>query len=181
LQVILLIAMIGNLTVAGVTEVALPQVAKALPGGGAGAFGVLLAAFGVGALVGGFGAGALGGIRGRGLLVMLLWIIQGAVVICIPFAGTVALAAGALAGMGLTNGLSNVIALTAIQQKMPRALLGRVASVLMLTSLASYPLSVAVTGVVTQRFGPAIVFVVSGALMVLATIYGLFQREMRQI
>ncbi|HEX6123655.1 MAG TPA: MFS transporter, partial [Ktedonobacterales bacterium] len=180
-QVILLIALIGNLTIAGVAEVALPQVAKTLPGGGAGAFGILLAAFGVGALVGGLGAGALGGIRGRGVLMMLIWIVQGVVIALIPFAGSVAVAAGAVAGMGLTNALSNVIAFTAIQQKTPRALLGRVMSVLMLTGLASYPLSVAAAGVVTQRYGPAMLFVVCGALLVAATIFGLFQRELRAI
>jgi len=54
-------------------------------------------------------------------------------------------------------------------------------SVLMLANLGVYPLSVALAGLVTTHFGPTLIFVATGALMALASLFGWLQPEMRKL
>jgi hypothetical protein len=68
-----------------------------------------------------------------------------------------------------------------MQQRLPRHLLGRIMGVLMLASFGSFPLSVAIAGIVVNRFGPAILFPVSGAALFGAIVFGLLQRELREV
>jgi predicted MFS family arabinose efflux permease len=86
-----------------------------------------------------------------------------------------------LAAAGIANGLLNVLFFTVTQQLTPGHLLGRVMSVLMLANLGVYPLSVALGGLVTTHFGPAVLFVATGGLMLLASLSGWLEPEMRQL
>lgn len=86
-----------------------------------------------------------------------------------------------LASAGIANGMLNVLFFTVTQQFTPRHLLGRVISVLMLANVGVYPLSVALGGLVTTHFGPAVLFVATGGLMALASLFGWLQTEMRQL
>jgi len=61
----------------------------------------------------------------------------------------------------------------------PPALLGRVMSMLMLCAFGSFPLSVAVSGVLVRHLGPSLFFPVAGGLVALAILGGLTQREFR--
>ena len=44
-----------------------------------------------------------------------------------------------------------------------------------------YPLSVAIVGVVVEHLGPAIIFPASGAVLCIAVVFGLFQKELREL
>jgi len=44
-----------------------------------------------------------------------------------------------------------------------------------------YPLSVALAGLVTTRFGPIVLFLATGGLMALAGLFGCLQPEMRKL
>jgi hypothetical protein len=52
-------------------------------------------------------------------------------------------------------------------------------SMLMLCAFGSFPLSVAVSGVLVRHLGPSLFFPVAGGLVALAILGGLTQREFR--
>ena len=86
-----------------------------------------------------------------------------------------------LALAGSSNGLLNVVFFIVVQQLTPPHLLGRVLSVLLLANVSVYPLSVALAGLVTTRFGPIVLFLATGGLMALASLFGCLQPEMRKL
>jgi hypothetical protein len=53
-------------------------------------------------------------------------------------------------------------------------------SVIMLCAFGSFPLSVAVSGVLVRHIGPTLFFPVAGGLVALAILGGLTQREFRE-
>ena len=81
--------------------------------------------------------------------------------------------------VGACNGLGNVTMLTVVQKRVSPGLLGRVMGMLMLCSFGTFPLSVAVSGVLVRHLGPAPFFPVAGALVGVAILGGLTQREFR--
>ena len=62
----------------------------------------------------------------------------------------------------------------------PPPLLGRVMSALMLCAFGSFPLSVAISGVLVRHIGPSLFFPVAGGLLAVAILGGLTQREFRE-
>ena len=82
-----------------------------------------------------------------------------------------------IACAGLTNGLLTVLAFTILQQQAPRHLLGRLMALLLFASLGLYPFSVALAGLITARLGPVVLFPLSGAMMLLAALFGWLQPE----
>jgi hypothetical protein len=54
-------------------------------------------------------------------------------------------------------------------------------AVLMVASLGLYPFSVALAGFISTHFSPAILFPLSGAMMLVAGLFGLSQREIREL
>jgi hypothetical protein len=81
--------------------------------------------------------------------------------------------------MGAANGLGNVTFLTVLQKWAPPAVLGRVMSAIFLCAFGTYPLSVAVSGVLIRHVGPSLFFPVAGGLVAVAILGGLTQREFR--
>jgi hypothetical protein len=57
--------------------------------------------------------------------------------------------------------------------------MGRVMSLLMLASMGTFPVSVAVSGVLVRALGPAPFFPVAGASIALALLVALMSRELR--
>ena len=99
----------------------------------------------------------------------------------VPFLGNVLAAACAMLITGVFNGTGNVTGVTVMQQALPRHLLGRIMGALALTNFGFYPLSVALGGILVAHYGPIIVFLLSGTLLLVPCIYGLFQREFREL
>lgn len=181
LRSVLLVSIISNLALGGLVEVVFPKLIKTTFHGSATDYGVVLATFAVGALVGGLGSGLLGRLPFRGVFLGILWFGQAVTIGMIPYAGGIVGAGVMLALMGLFNGSSNVFAITAIQQRMPRALLGRVMSALMLTSLGFAPLSYVAAGFLVPVYGPVVLFPASGVLMAAGVVFALSQREIRSL
>jgi hypothetical protein len=181
LQVVLVIGIVGNLASAGTMEVALPALARGSLMAGASGYGLMLAAFGAGALIGGLASGGLGKLPHRGLVTLLLGLVQAGAFAIIPFAGGLPGAITALAAAGLTNGLSNVFFISMLQQQLPRHLLGRVMGVVMFCVFGLYPLSVTLAGGITTKFGPVVMFPISGIAMAAAITFGLLQGELRNL
>jgi MFS family permease len=177
LQVIVIDVIAANLAFGGTFEVALPALAHARFG--AGGYGALIACLGVGAVIGTL-AGARGGNAGRPALVASgSFLLEAVAVAFIPFLGGLPGAAAATFVLGACNGMGNVVFLTLVQRWAPPRLLGRVMSVIMLAGLGSFPLSVAVSGVLVHRLGPSPFFPVAAATVVIAVLGAVSQREFR--
>ncbi len=174
------VVVVANLIFGGMLEVALPALAHGQLAAGASGFGLMLSAFGAGALIGGLGSGLLGKLPHRALIALLMGLIQSFTVVTIPFGGLIG-ATLSMAAMGVCNSVSNVLFLTIIQQYFPRHLLGRIMGLFLFASFGSYPLSVALAGFVTERFGPVILFPVCGAALFVAIMFGLSRRELREL
>ncbi|MBA2677247.1 MAG: MFS transporter [Ktedonobacteraceae bacterium] len=181
LQVALMIIVALNITFGGLTEVALPALARGPFHGGASGFGFMLAAFGFGALLGSVGAGALGHIRHRCITALLLTLAQSIGFAVVPLTGQVTGAAVVLGVAGVANGLTNVLFFTLVQQQVPRYLLGSVMGALLMASLGLYPLSVILGGFVTTHFGPSVMFPLGLLLAPFPILFGLLQRELWEI
>ncbi len=82
---------------------------------------------------------------------------------------------------GVANSGINVLLFTAVQQNIPSHLMGRVMGLLMFSAFGMYPLSVALAGVLSNRFGPALLFPFSGLLLGLALLFGITQKALREI
>ncbi len=96
-----------------------------------------------------------------------------------PFLGGLPGAAAATLLMGAGNGFGNIIMITLLQLWAPPALLGRVMSMVMLSSMGTFPVSVALAGLLVRVFGPVPFFPVAGAVLALAVVGALAQREVR--
>ena len=181
LQTGLAVSIVGNLAFGALTEVALPDLAHGPLHAGAMGFGIMVSAFGAGALVGSLLGGTMGKLPRRGLIALLLGLVQALALAAIPFTGGLTGAAISIAVWGIVNAMSNVLLITLIQQRLPRALLGRIMGAFMFANFGLYPISVAVGGVVVDRLGPAIIFPITGGMLFLAILYGLFQPELRNL
>jgi MFS family permease len=181
LQVGLTVSIVANLAFGALVEVALPDLAHGPLHAGATGFGLMISAFGAGALTGSLIGATLGKLPRRGLIALLLSLVQAVFVAIVPFTGGLTGATISIALWGIANAMSNVLLITLLQQKMPRALLGRIMGAFMFANFGLYPLSVAVGGLVVDRFGPAILFPITGAMMFGAILYGILQRELRDL
>ena len=178
LQVILVVVVAANLAGGGMSEVALPSLAHARFG--AAGYGALLACFAAGGLTGALAASRTGGLRTPAIFASAAFLVESVAIGLTPYLGGEVGAAAMLFLSGATNGLGNVMFLTVMQKWAPPALLGRVMSVLMLCAFGSFPLSVAVSGLLVRHIGPSLFFPVAGGLVAVAILAGLTQREFRQ-
>jgi predicted MFS family arabinose efflux permease len=178
LQVLLVVVIAANLAGGGVDGVALPSLAHARFG--AAGYGALLACLAAGSVLGTLAAARTGGLRRPAIFASAAFVVDATALALTPYLGGEAGAAAALFVMGAANGLGNVTFLTVMQKRTPPALLGRVMSAVMLCAFGSYPLSVALSGVLVRHIGPTPFFPVAGGLVALALLIGLTQREFRE-
>ncbi|MGH3256466.1 MAG: MFS transporter [Streptosporangiaceae bacterium] len=177
LQVLLLVVIAANLASGGEGDVALPSLAHARFG--AAGYGALIACFAAGGVIGTLSAARTSGLRTPAIFATAMFLVDGTAIALTPYLGGEAGAAAALFVVGATNGLGNVIFITAMQKWAPPALLGRIMSAIFLCAFGSFPLSVVIAGVLVRHIGPALFFPVAGALVVVTMLGGLTQREFR--
>jgi len=177
LQILLLVVIAANLAGGGEGEVALPSLAHAKFG--AAGYGALLACFAAGGLIGTLCAARTGGLRRPTVFASIAFLVSSVSMALTPYLGGEAGAAAMLFITGATNGLGNVTVLTVMQKWAPPALLGRVMGAVMLCAFGTFPLSVAVSGVLVRHFGPALFFPIAGGVVAVAILAGLTQREFR--
>lgn len=178
LQVILLVAIAANLANGGLLEVALPALAHAR--WTATGYGALLACMAAGAIAGTLTAARSGRLPNPGLIASAVFITSGAATTLIPSLGGQPGAAAALLIIGACNGLGNVLFYTMAQRSVPRAILGRVLSIIMLCSYGTFPLSAATTGILVRHLGPTPFFPIAGIFVITAILGGNTQHAFRQ-
>ena len=158
----LLFATLLVLVVMGPIEVLLPFAVKDQTSGGAGAFAVALAAFGMGGAIGSL-AMASSRLPRRYLTIMILaWGVG-----CVPLAiigitDQLWVMVVALFACGFLFSGAQVLWGTLLQRRVPPAMLGRVSSLDFFVSLALMPISMAVAGPVGDSIGIAPAFLVAG-------------------
>ena len=178
LQVILVVVIAANFAGGGMSDVALPSLAHARFG--AAGYGALLACFAAGGVIGTLAAARTGRLRTPVVFGSLVFLAEAGAIALTPYLGGEAGAAAMLFVTGAANGLGNVTVLTVLQKWTPPALLGRVMSAVMLCAFGSFPLSVAISGVLVRHIGPSLFFPFAGALLAVAILGGLTQREFRE-
>jgi MFS family permease len=179
LQVILVVVIAANFAGGGMSDVALPSLAHARFG--AAGYGALLACFAAGGVIGTLAATRSGGLRAPIIFGSVVFLAEAVAIALTPYLGGEAGAAAMLFVTGAANGLGNVTVLTVLQKWTPPALLGRVMSAVMFCAFGSFPLSVAISGVLVRHIGPSLFFPVAGALLAVAILGGLTQREFRML
>ncbi|MCU1571090.1 MAG: transporter [Naasia sp.] len=158
----LLFACLLILVIMGPIEVLLPFAVRDQTGGGAGAFALVLAMFGVGGAIGSIVVASLPLPRRYLTAMNLLW---GAG--CVPMAligltDQLWLMAVVMFAVGFTFQAGGVLWGTLLQRRVPPALLGRVSSLDFFVSLALMPVSMALAGPVGELVGTSVPFLVAG-------------------
>jgi predicted MFS family arabinose efflux permease len=177
LQIIVVVVIAANVAFGGTFEVALPALAHARFG--AGGYGALIACLGAGAVIGTLSAARAGSADRPALVASGSFLVEAMAVGLIPFLGGLPGAAAATFVLGACNGMGNVVFLTMIQRWAPPRLLGRVMSVIMLAGIGSFPLSVAVSGVLVHHLGPSPFFPVAAATVAISIFGAMSRREFR--
>ncbi|MGI9060856.1 MAG: MFS transporter [Ktedonobacteraceae bacterium] len=180
LQITLLLFMVTSLVAGGLIEVALPALVHGPMHSTASSFGFILAGWGAGSLVGSIFVGLLSKSTHKGLIILLGGLIVSAMIVLLPVGGVPGAVVCMLIG-GIANSGFTVLLFTAIQMKIPSHLMGRIMGLLMFSSSGLYPVSTALAGVLSNQFGPTILFSFSGLLLALAMLFGLTQRALREI
>ncbi len=176
MQVAIMVTIGANLASGGLTGVALPSLAHTRFG--ATGYGALLACLAAGGLIGTLLAARTGQLR-QAVVAAGAFVVQAAVMSLIPYLGGELGAAVALFIYGGCNGFGNVIFFTAGQRWTPPHVLGRVIGLIMTCMLGSFPLSVALTGILVHHLGAALFFPIAGAVMAAGFLGGLSQKEYR--
>jgi MFS family permease len=181
LQVVLLMVLAANLASGGLSEVALPALAHGPFHASSVWYGALLATLAAGGLAGTLAAGQARPFRRPAVVGSVVFVVEGIFIALVPYVGSPEAAGVVLALMGATNGFGNVLVLTLFQRWAPPQAMGRLMGLVMLASFGTFPISVLLGGLVVHDFGPAPFFPVAGALVVVAIVAGLTQREWRDL
>lgn len=148
----------------------------------------LLGAIGTAEAIGAIGATFFVGqfhLRKRGIIAFLGIILASLAILAfglpLPLAVEPAVAIGAAALIGFGLNVLQTIWITLLHELVPNHLLGRVASIDLLGSLCLLPAGYALAGVLTDRAGPAWVFILGGGMTLAVNIVPLFLRDIRAI
>lgn len=178
LRSLLLLAAVLNFFLAGPLSVGLAYMAKSRFTSPA-SFGLWLSSVAAGTLIGMLLAGVLKS-KPRGLLLVATSSGLGVATACAGFLPGLWPVAALLLAMGVLSGFINVQIQAWFQQRVDRAVLGRVASVAMLSAFGLMPLSMAAAGVAVG-WSAQWMFVIAGTAVVLASAFGAMQRPVREI
>ncbi len=165
-----------NFLFVGPILVGIPVLADQRLAEGAMAFGLLMSGFAGGNLAGFLLAGLLPRPDGKTMrrLLLALLTVFGSVLGLMGFISSTWVDFGLMLVLGLGNGYVTIILFTSIQTRTPKAILGRIMSLLMLSSAGLVPVSQAISGMVIH-WNLALLFVLAGGLIVLVTFWASFQ------
>jgi MFS family permease len=178
LRTLLLVASVLNFCIAGPLSVGLAFLAKSEFGSPT-AFGLLVSSVAAGSLVGLLLAAARQQ-RKRGWLLLFVSVVVGICTASIGLLSQLWFLLPVLFVMSASAGFLNVHLLAWFQQRVDRAMLGRVMSVLMFASLGLMPLSLAAAGVAVQ-WSLRGMFAGAGALVLVVACIAALQRPVREI
>ncbi len=185
LWVTISIASLANITYFGPIAIALPKLIRDVYHQGAWLLGAAETASAVGAIAATLFIGQIKHLHHRGLLAYLALLPCGLSLFLfglpLPTISEPLVAMFASVLSGCSIGIFSIIWVTLLQELVPVEKLGRVSSIDMLGSYVFLPVGLAFIGVLTDRFGPALIFIVGGILTILLLSIGLCFRDIRHL
>jgi MFS family permease len=168
--------------VGGTMQVALPVLADQRLGGAA-ALGLVMGVHGIGALIGMALTGVLGKFRVGtfGATILLIDAIVGVLLIGMGVVAATWQAAGFMLALGLLGGFMQVAVFSWIQQRVPRAMLGRAMSIFMFIFMGLAPMAAAITGWLLKVATLGQLFAGAGAFLLLAAAFAWLFTPMRGV
>jgi hypothetical protein len=178
LRALVLIAAVLNLFLSGPLSIGLAYMAKRRFSSPV-SFGIWISSVAAGTLLGMVLAGAIR-LKRRGLAMVAGTSVLGLLTSLAGFIPGLAPVAALLAVMGCFSGFINIQIQAWFQQRVDRAVLGRVASVMMLSAFGLMPLSMAASGIAVAWSAPGM-FMIAGAAVMLVSAFGATQKDVRAI
>ena len=169
---IVILSTAANLAFTGPMVLGIPWLVLVRFGGDALALGLLFAAYGAGSLAGVLLAGSLRRPRRFGSVVLTIVLFMGLGLAAVGFAPGVPAAGLIVLCIGAMNGYVNVVVIAWVQGRSDPEMLGRTMSFLMLGSVVTAPLSLALAAVIVDAHATAM-FVAAGLLVVVAGLVGI--------
>ena len=180
LRLMFLILAAVNFLLIGPLLVGIPVLADQRLPEGAVAFGLLMSAYSGGNLIGYFAAGSLPRPSGGAMRAILIALLAGfgVVIGSLGFIPSTWIDFGLLFLLGLGNGYIAIILFTWMQTRTPKEMLGRMMSILMFSNTGLVPVSQAISGAVS-KWDLNLMFASAGALVLLVTVWAVFQPELK--
>ncbi len=184
LWVTLTCAAMSNIGITASLVVSMPKLVHDVYGQGAWLLGLLGMTGAIGSLLAVLLIRQATRMKKRGLLAYFSLTVNsvGLLMLGLPFpriaAPIIASLASVLVGFGIA--FFNTIYYTILHERVPSEKLGRVISLDMLGSFAMIPVGQAIGGILTDYFGPALVFIVFGAFNVVNSLLPLLVQEVRE-
>lgn len=179
LRAVILLVAIVDFSLAGPIGVGMPVLATVRFDAGATGYGLLMSAFGGGAILGAILGGALTFNR-RGLLFLGLAGMFGVVLFLQAFTQSLVFSIGLNAVMGVASGLFNVVGISWLQRRTDPSMIGRVMSLVMLSSMGLQPLSNAIAGLLVDA-NMNLMFFAAGGLILVGSGVMVFNRSLREL
>lgn len=176
------VMLIVNFLFTGPLLVGIPIVADQRLAEGAAAFGLLMAGYAAGNLIGYILAGALPKLTGSKFSLMIVALIAslGLVLMAFGWIAVTWLDFVLMLGLGIGNGYISLVIFTKIQQSTPREMLGRMMSMMMLSSMGLIPLSQAISGAV-GAWNLIALFALAGGLLVVVAVWLAFNPGLKTL
>jgi MFS family permease len=178
LRALVLVAAVLNLFLSGPLSIGLAYMAKKRFSSPV-SFGVWISSVAAGTLVGMLLAGVIR-LRRRGLAMMAATGILGLITGVVSFIPGLIPVAALLVVMGCLSGFTNVQIQAWFQQRVDRTVLGRVASVTMLSAFGLMPLSMAGAGLAVA-WSVRGMFMIAGIAVAMVSVFGATQKDVRAI
>jgi hypothetical protein len=177
LPVLLCVTVVANMVNGAVFEVALPDLAH-MKFGAAG-YGALVTVLGAGGVTGPVAAATVRAARRPAMTAFGCFLTAAVALAGIPYLYGLPGAAAMLFIFGASLGFGNAAMVTLLQQWAPPELLGRIMSLFMLASMGTFPVSVAVSGLLVRHVGVAPFFPAAGLMLALAILGAVSSRQVR--
>jgi MFS family permease len=176
LRVMFLIITAMNFLFTGPLLVGIPVLASQYLPEGAVAFGLLMSAYAGGNLIGYLIAGSLPRAKGKAMSIFLVILLAsfGIVIGLFGFIRSTWVDFGLLLMLGVGNGYIAILMFTWMQTRAPKEMLGRIMSMVMLSSTGLVPISQAISGAVS-KWSLTFLFAFAGVLVLLVTTWAAFQ------
>ncbi len=185
LSITIVIASLGNITLAAPFAIALPFLVKGHLHGGVGSLGLIYSLLSAGAIVGTI-LGTVwlertSSLRARGLFAYGLWIVGGLLIAVFGLSANIYAVAPAALLTGAAFSVPNLIFITTLQELIPGKLLGRVTSIATLGSIVLVPVGSGLVGWATDQVGAPTIFILSGVLTALLAAAALLHPVIRNL
>ena len=180
LRLMILVITALNFLFVGPLLVGIPVLANQRLAEGAVAFGLLMSAFSGGNLAGYLLAGALPRPSGNMMRVFLvtLMVVFGLVLVSFGFIRSTWVDFALMLMLGLGNGYISITLFTWMQLRTPKAMLGRMMSMMMLSNTGLVPISQAISGAVS-KWSLTALFAGAGTLILLVALWAAPQPELK--